>query len=174
MAATYNRVTPMPSLPKRPDGNHWPMLAAITPAAPRQPPRISAARFSDACRPPRLRFVVAIATAVWVLVGTAGCGLVHTVPSAFDPPHPILTSLHNEFAVTIDHAVLDRSSSHACPKTFAVVLPMPASVLVALGIVALGAAVAGWFAHPVLAAGRGPPRGLAGRDLLTRLCLARR
>lgn len=155
------------------------MPASTAYAAPPQPSSIPVAGFSDACRLPRLRSVIVIAAAVWVLIGTAGCELVRSASPASDPPHALLTSLGGEFTVTMDNAGLDRSWSHACPKTFTkVVLPRPASALVALGVVVAGVAIAGSLAHLVLPAGRGPPRGLAaaltGQDLLTRFSLARR
>lgn len=139
----------------------------------------------DACRPPRLRSVgavaaVAVAVAMWVLV-IGGHSELRSESPASHPAHALVTSLGNEFTINTEHAHLDnRSSSTHHHEAFATgVLPhSPATSFAALGVVAAAVLALGLLCQHVMLAGRSPPRGLAaaltGQDLLTRFCLSRR
>lgn len=135
--------------------------------------------FNGACKPPRLRFFVAVAAAVWVLAIFAHGEDGWCRPLASDSPRPVLSSLAAEFSVNADHAHLADGTSPACDESLAAaVLPQSATTLVALGLVFAVVAVMGWLAQPAVLSGRGPPRALGavltGQDLLTRFCLSRR
>lgn len=134
---------------------------------------------SDAPRQRLLRAVIAIAATVWLLIAGTSGDVDRSAHSAPSTAHTVLTSLHGEFAVNSGHAHVDHGSSLTCLELLAnAVLPALASTLVALGLLVAMATVAGLFADRVLQPGRSPPRALAtvitGRDLLTRLCVARR
>lgn len=132
----------------------------------------------------RLRAVVAIAAAVWLVLGALGCGLVHFAPLAFDPPHAFVTSADGGFGtggpgMQADHASLYRGLAAKCSKVFgAMPVPGPVTALVELGLAVAVVAVAGSRVKLVVPVGRAPPRAAAiaftGRDLLTRFCIARR
>lgn len=134
---------------------------------------------SNAPQQRRLRSAIAIAATVWLLIAGTSGDVDRSAHAAPDPAHTVLTSLSGESAVNADCAHVDHSSSLTCLELLAsAVLPPLASTLVALGLLAAVATVAGLFAERALQPGRSPPRALAaviaGRDLLTRLCVARR
>lgn len=126
----------------------------------------------------RWRSAVVIAVAALMLLSggkyLAGAG--HH--QAHDPQHPLAASLAAGFVVTGDHDHIFDS----CESANAANLSVPAAVmrgglltLVALGVIAVAAVAFAEFFRPGV---RGPPRGTAvsfrGRDVLTRLCIARR
>ncbi|KLO44703.1 hypothetical protein ABW17_08205 [Mycobacterium nebraskense] len=129
---------------------------------------------------PRLGFLIAVAAVAWVLAVDDQCELRGPGSPASHPAHALVSSLGSEFAVVnVDHPHLWDGSSTQCPEAFATaVLPRSSTALVALGVVVAVVALAGWVAHRGVLAGRSPPGApatpLAGQDLLTRFCLARR
>lgn len=137
-------------------------------------------RRNDAFGPPRWRSVIATTGVVLLLLALVGHSAM--LPSHLhepNPPHALLSSVGNEFAVKADHAHLVNDSLTKCHVVTAVaVLSRVATTLENLGTVAGSAAVAAVRASPALAVGRGQPRvnGLAlrGQDLLILFCLARR
>ncbi|MEE3754845.1 MULTISPECIES: hypothetical protein [Mycobacterium] len=132
----------------------------------------------------RLRVVVAIAAAVWLVLGALGCGLVHFAPLAFDPPHAFVTapgggSGPGASDIQAQHASLYRGLVAKCSKVFgAMPVSGPVTALVELGLAVAVVAVAGSRIKLVVPVGRAPPRAAAiafnGQDLLTRFCIARR
>lgn len=148
------------------------------------PPHRSVVPRRHAGRVPRSRSVIAMAaiTTVFILwvFGGAHCGLLRSGSAPPRPPQPVLTAPASPLVGTVDQPRLDHRSAASCHKVFmvAVLPPSSSTVLAGLGAVIALVAVTGWHAQPVVAAGRGPPRGLAaplsGRDRLTRFCLARR
>ncbi|KZS69258.1 hypothetical protein A4G26_26360 [Mycobacterium kansasii] len=105
--------------------------------------------------------------------------MLHSETHTRHPAHALLSTVGGEFAVNVDHAHLFDGSSTDCHNVFATaVLPRPATTLVALGAVAALIAITAALANLVVPAGRGPPKvpitALAGQDLLSRFCLARR
>jgi hypothetical protein len=139
----------------------------------------SDARHAAAPRRPGLRPLIGVAAAV-VLVAVVGhCGSNLTGLRASHTPHASLSSLGSELTVNPEHAHLVDGSSTACHELVTtVVLPRLGTASVALGAVMAVAATAGRLAQPREVAERGPPRALstalAGQDLLTRFCIARR
>jgi hypothetical protein len=142
--------------------------------------------FAISCRAPRpqpkartRRSVRMIVVTAWALVGVAGCWLVLSEASQSNPAHAPYASVSSEFAVNADHSDADCTVSPACPQGFATaVLPLSAAALVTLGSAVAVTFVVGSGTHYASLGRRGPPRGvpvaLTGRDILTRLCLARR
>lgn len=132
----------------------------------------------------RLRAFVAIAAAVWLVLGALGCGLVHFAPLAFDPPQTSVTSPDGGTgtggsSAQANHASLYRGLAAKCSKVFgAMPVPGPVTALVELGFAVAVVAVAGSRVKLVVPVGRAPPRAAAmvfsGQDLLTRFCIARR
>lgn len=134
--------------------------------------------FSDAPQRRLLRSAIAIAATVWLLIAGISGDIDRSAHSAPDLAHTALTSPGGGSAVNADHTHVEHGSSLTCLELLAsAVLPALASMLVALGLLAAVATVAGLFADHVLQPGRSPPRALAavitGRDLLTRYCVAR-
>jgi hypothetical protein len=129
--------------------------------------------------PLRLRSVITIAVAVWMLIGVAGWCALRSEPFESNPAHAFFTSPSGEFAVNADHGAAHCAMSPACPRAFAMaVLPPWATALVALGTAVVVITIIGSVAHDAPPARRAPPRGLlvalTGQDVLTRLSLARR
>lgn len=126
----------------------------------------------------RLRSVMSILLAAWVLLSVAGCWLVRSQPSEPTPAHASVTSLSREFAISAEPAAGDCAMSPACPQSLAMaVLPPSATVLVALEAAVVVTAIGGSVAHRAAPATRGPlcsVVALTGKDILTRFCLARR
>jgi hypothetical protein len=123
---------------------------------------------------------IAIASAMWVLV-IGGHSQPRPESSVSDSPPMMVISAGNAFTISADHPrFVDGDSSGKHPEALAAaVLPNSSSTaLAALGVVVAVVAVTAWLAQQLVRSGRGPPCGfaiaLAGRDLLTRFCLARR
>jgi hypothetical protein len=135
-------------------------------------------RFNDARRT-RLRSLVAVMAAAWVLVVVTDSGLPWLELSAPHPPHATAASHWGEFAAVVDHPHLKENSVPESSKAFtAAVLPRASMGLVALGLIAAVVAICISFAQPVLPAMRGPPRAAGavctGRQVVTRFCISRR
>ncbi|BBZ16009.1 hypothetical protein MGAD_03440 [Mycolicibacterium gadium] len=135
--------------------------------------------YKDARSSRRLRQAVALAVVVWVLI--IGADALWASPAEPDNhgPHPIATSLADHFAVALDHSHARQAATHTAHDVLALaVSPRTATILATL-VLALGV-TASW-AFDRWAAGqtiRGPPKRaylfLSGRQLLARLCIARR
>jgi hypothetical protein len=122
---------------------------------------------------------IGVAAMVAVVAGVGHCGQDLFGPRESHAPHGLLSSPGGEFTVSAEHAQLVDGSSTACPESVAAaVLPRSGTASVALGAVMAVVAITGWRAQPAVLTGRGPPGALGtvltGRDLLTRICLARR
>lgn len=133
-------------------------------------------------RPLRLRLAVGLATAVAGLAILGHCVAVRTpsLPSYAGQPLSS-TRLPAALGAGADQPYLAQVLPVCkASKLFAVdAIPKSAvTTLLALGIGLVALAFGGWLAQLVVPAGRSPPVApvaiLAGRDLLTRYCLARR
>ena len=134
---------------------------------------------SDAPGQRLLRLAIAIAATVWLLIAGTSGDIDRFAHSAPDLAHTALTSLTGGSAVNADHTHVEHGSSLTCLELLAsAVLPPLASTLVALGLLAAVATLAGLLVDRVVRSGRSPPRAVAavitGRDVLTRFCVARR
>ncbi|WP_455637421.1 putative copper homeostasis (lipo)protein LpqS [Mycobacterium kubicae] len=114
----------------------------------------------------------------WLLVGGVG-ELERLALPAPEAAHTVLTSSSGEFAVNGDCAHVGGGSLSACSKVLATaVLPRLVPVLFSCGLLGALAGLAGFLAERRQWYVRGPPRALAcviaGQDLLTRMCIARR
>jgi hypothetical protein len=129
--------------------------------------------FTNGCKPPWLRSIIAIVVVVCVLVGVIGYGLVRFEFAASAPPPSVLVSLG---ADDIERADPDHDGSPAAHIAFSTVtrhralpprlrsLPL-SSWAVSVPILRYRLGVPG----PGL-----PATSLAGQELLTQLCIARR
>lgn len=123
-----------------------------------------------------LRSAIAIVAALWLLGGAVEHAW-HAAVS-LDGAHGSVSSSSGALAVSGDHAQCDSGLSPSClVSTAAVDLPRWDTALLAFAVVATVATV-GWRFDRVRQTRRGPPRGpatpITGRELLRRLCLARR
>jgi hypothetical protein len=129
--------------------------------------------FADRCRPPWLRSIIAIVVAVCVLVSVIGFGLLRFELATSAPPPPVAVSLG---ADDIERADLDPDSSPAAHKAVGSVArsralpprlrslpPSSYSVSVPTLWYRLGA-----FCRRVVST------SVAGQELLTQFCIARR
>ena len=135
-------------------------------------------RYNDLVPRTRLRAVVALALAIWIVVSGAewAASDAHGVSHG---PHALDASPYGGVAVVSDHPHVGHESTLAEPDAIAeAVLPRATVALVALGLVATVAASALFWRQASPSGIRGPPRRLcaseSGRVLLTRLCVARR
>ncbi|AXO23163.1 hypothetical protein BB737_06025 [Mycobacterium avium subsp. hominissuis] len=131
---------------------------------------------SDLLKLPLLRSAIAIVAALWLLGGAAEHAW-HAAITA-DGAQQSGSSSSGALAVNGDHAQCDSGLSHSCLVATAVadVPRCDDAFLVYAGLAAV--AVVGYCCVWARQAKRGPPRGpatpVAGQDLLTRFCLARR
>ncbi|OBJ90346.1 hypothetical protein A5640_02980 [Mycobacterium asiaticum] len=127
---------------------------------------------------PRRRSVIALATTVFLVVLIAHSALLHSVTHRPHHAHALLSSLGEEFTVDRDHAHLAGGSLTECHEVVAcAVLPRTTTTLAALGVAAAVIGITARLARHVTPSGRDPPKApaaLAGENLLTRLCRARR
>ncbi|HYO04505.1 MAG TPA: hypothetical protein VET27_22590 [Mycobacterium sp.] len=133
-------------------------------------------RYKDAPAKKRLQSAIALTVVFWVLLVGGEAALPWSEGSEDHTPHTVTTGLVDEFAVVVDHPHIQAWSA-VSPDTFATgVLPRAATLLIVLGLAVAGA----WMYrdHGVRVTVCGPPPGQAstpsGRQLLTRLCIARR
>lgn len=135
--------------------------------------------YKDAPSRRRLRQAVALVVVVWALL--VGAEVLGPSPKDTDNhgPHPIATSLVDQFAVVLDHSHVRQGATLTAPDVLAwAVSPRVATILIALGL-AFGVVASWgrdrWATGPTI---RGPPNRvhllLSGRRLLARLCIARR
>jgi hypothetical protein len=130
-------------------------------------------KFTDRCRPPWLRSIVAIAVAVCVVVCVIGYGLVRfELATSVPPPSPVMSLGVDD----IEHADPDHDSSPAVHKSFNIVKrhralpPRMRSLRLSSSQVSV----------PTLSVRFGttgagvPTSSLAGQELLTQFCIARR
>lgn len=131
-----------------------------------------------------LRTACATAVAVWLVLVALGCGLVHfaSVASGAARTSTVSAQPGRDGAVSGVAAVqvsVDRAIAPKCSKLLATTpLLGPVTSVAGFGVVVALCLSAGAWTPLVRPAGRGPPVAsgtvLAGRDLLTRLCIARR
>lgn len=133
----------------------------------------------NAGRWPRLRSLIALVATIGALVILGHSAVRHSHAYPAHPPHPLLTSLGNEFAVRVGHPHLVDGWSNPFHQVFATpALPRSANDWIALGAAVAAGALMGSLTKRAAPAGRGPPSthaaALTGRGLLTRLRVARR
>lgn len=133
---------------------------------------------STSFRRPRWRSIIALATTVFLVVLVGHSALLHSANHRPHHTHSLLSSLGEEFTVNLDHAHLVNGSMTECHEVVtSAVVPRTTTTLAALGVVAAVVGITASSVRHVTPSGRGPPTAptaLAGQDLLTRLCLARR
>lgn len=127
----------------------------------------------------RLRCAAALAVVAWALVIVGDLGMPWSDSPDTHGPHPVASAAAHEVAAIVDHSHLQADPMLGSPDTFiAAVLPRGTTMLVALGLLAAVATTIALWASATLVPVRGPPpsvaASLAGRSLLTRLCIARR
>jgi hypothetical protein len=136
-------------------------------------------RYHDAPTDARRHTVIALLVLLVVLIAGTGWKLTEHNALAHHGPHALPSNISSDFAAVVGHPHVQDDSTPMAPDAFAeAALPRMATLLVALGLVAvIGAAFAYWAtgASTVI---RGPPRWCAfvvtGQQLLVRLCIARR
>ncbi|UXA18054.1 hypothetical protein [Mycobacterium sp. SMC-4] len=134
----------------------------------------------SASSPERRCVIVAALIAFCTLVVSAEWALATASPAAAHSHHALATnSVGLPAALLVDHAHVSRGDHHRGTEAFAeAVVPRSAFALIALVLLAVVAAPPALWRQAALAAIRGPPRHIsvlvAGRDLLCRLCIARR
>ncbi|WP_102143710.1 hypothetical protein [Mycobacterium hubeiense] len=134
--------------------------------------------FDDARTRSLLRSAIAVAAACWVLVIASDWCMSGSDAPAVHLPHATAASTGHETAAIVEHPHIQDATTHHAPDLASAVLPRTATTLTALALVAAVVVATGvciWRVLPVI---RGPPRvqpaTLAGQQLLTRLCIARR
>ncbi|WP_082986654.1 hypothetical protein [Mycobacterium gordonae] len=128
---------------------------------------------------PRWRTWTAAVVVVLLALLFGHSAMLHSETHAPHPPHALLSSLGGEASVNTNHAHLLNGASGHCHNEFAIaVLPRSSTTLVPFGVAAAVVAITTMLASLVAPAGRGPPRTLAsvlaGQDISTRFCVARR
>lgn len=118
-----------------------------------------------------LVFSLAGIGAEWALVGGAA--------STPHGPHALAAAPGGEFTAITEHPHIQDGSASTSPDSLArPVLPRVSGVLAALGLIVALTIVFTVWQHRATTPVRGPPCSpavvLAGRQLLTRLCVARR
>lgn len=135
-------------------------------------------RYNDARQNARWHAVVAVSVAFVVLISATGWKLTEHEHPAHHGPHVLTSSIFTDSAAVIEHPHVQDGSVPITPDTFAEApLPRTATLLVAIGLVAVIGAAFSWWATGAPAVIRGPPRrggSVAGQQLLLRLCIARR
>lgn len=128
----------------------------------------------------RRAFAVAM-IAFWVVIVGAESALVsrQSAPQAHSPHALIAHAADASVLVAIEHPHVSRGETPLSPDTFAeAVLPRRTVSLLIVAILAFLGGVPLLWRNRVVAAPRGPPRirphTLSGREVLARLCIARR
>ncbi len=133
----------------------------------------------DAPGSARRNAVVAALVALVVLVAGAGWKLTEHDHPVHHGAHALSSSIFDDFAAIVEHPHVQNGSVTAAPDAFAdAALPRTATVLAAIGLVAIVGAACARCATSTYGVIRGPPRWgghlVAGQQLLLRLCIARR
>lgn len=118
-----------------------------------------------------IAFGIVIVGAEWALPG------IELAP--LHAPHALIaTGVGEETSIAVDHPHFSKGGAALSPEAITeAVVPRGIVSLVALGLVTAVAVLTALWRQTTLAATRGPPRtpiALSGRDLLTRMCIARR
>lgn len=135
-------------------------------------------RYANASSGHRRHTAVAVLLLVWFVVATAGWALVGIEQSPQHGPHGLAASAANASAPpSMDHPHLGNDLPGS-PEIFAeAVLPRGTAASLALGLVATATILMKQWRGAWPTAVRGPPRRVAsvlnGRNVLTRLCIAR-
>lgn len=136
-------------------------------------------RYNDAPATARRHAVIAVMIALVVLVIGTGSKLIEPSHQTHHGPHVLPSDAFCDFAVLAEHPHVQDGSACTAPDAFAQApLPRTATLLFALGLVAIIGAAFSWWGTRAAAVIRGPPRWgghhNAGQQLLLRLCIARR
>nr|WP_218621210.1 hypothetical protein [Mycolicibacterium hippocampi] len=117
-----------------------------------------------------LAFWIVIVAAEWALPG------IEAAPA--HGPHPLASAVGAPVAVQLDHPHISQGGIAPSPESFAeAVLPRGTVTLIALALVSALAVLPALWRYAPLTPIRGPPRSpvvQTGRDVLVRLCIARR
>nr|WP_313777336.1 hypothetical protein [Mycobacterium sp.] len=136
-------------------------------------------RYIDASSPQRRRAVGAAFLAFWTIIVGAEWALLGTETAPVHGPHPLASSaVDAPVSVPLDHPHISQGGLAPLPESLAeAVLPRSTVTLITLALVsALAMLPAIWRYAPLMPI-RGPPRSpiaQTGRDVLVRLCIARR
>lgn len=135
-------------------------------------------RYIDANSPQRRRAVVAALLAIWIVIVAAEWALPGIEAEPAHGPHALASAVGAPVAVQLDHPHISQGGIAPSPESFAeAVLPRGAVTLIALALVSALAVLPALWRYALLTPIRGPPRSpvaQTGRDVLVRLCIARR
>jgi lipoprotein LpqS len=136
-------------------------------------------RYDDGRTRTRRRRTIALGVGILALAISVEWTLPWMDPPAAHAPHALAAASHAGFAVITDHPHMQDASTPAVPDKFtAAISPRATTTLMALGLITAVAILASCWGTGVWTAVRGPPNELAcvlaGRQLLTRFCIARR
>jgi hypothetical protein len=114
-----------------------------------------------------------------VLLVGSGWKLTEGDTAAHHGAHALSSTIFDDVASVVEHPHAQDGSTPVTPDTFAeAALPRAATLLMAVGLVAVVGAAFAWWAAGALLVIRGPPKWsghlVAGQQLLLRLCIARR
>ena len=117
-----------------------------------------------------LAFYVAVVGAEWAVIG----GTAHT----HHGPHALAAASSDGFSAIIDHPHAEDGSTPSSPDSITHAVLPRLGALAAVGLFVAMAGVLTLWQHRTTMLVRGPPQSstivLAGQQLLTRLCIARR
>lgn len=137
--------------------------------------------YLDATSARRRRAVVAAMIAFWVAVIGAESAQFGTplAPEVHGPHALIAHAADASVLVAVEHPHVSRGDIPLTPDTFAeAVLPRGTVSLLVLALIVVLVGIPMLWRHRAAAAPRGPPRDrshtLSGREVLARLCIARR
>jgi hypothetical protein len=135
-------------------------------------------RYIDANSPQRRRAVVAALLAFWIVIVAAEWALPGIEAAPAHGPHPLASAVGAPVTVQLDHPHISQGGIAPSPESFAeAVLPRGTVTLIALALVSALAVLPALWRYAPLTPIRGPPRSpvaQTGRDVLVRLCIARR
>lgn len=126
----------------------------------------------------RLHAAVALIAAVWLLVVSTDGGPAQAPTITPHHPHVTATSHDAQAAVIAEHPHIGRGLAPTPREVFTAALPpRAATTLIAMGLITALVAATALLTRVVPPVMRGPPPQpsfLAGRQLITRFCIARR